>query len=96
MDLLTSVVSFDPPAGLAVFEKVLSQSDGSRDLELVTGDLLSAKDCRKAADGVSIIYHLAAGIEKSFAGAFMNSALATRNLMNAFLERGRAEAFCEC
>jgi len=74
-------------------EKVLSQSDGGRDLELVTGDLLSAKDSREAADSVSIIYHLAAGIEKSFAGAFMNSALATRNLMNAFLEQGQPKRF---
>ena len=46
-----------------------------------------------AAEEVSIIYHLAAGIEKSFAGAFMNSALATRNLMDAFLEFGRPKRF---
>jgi nucleoside-diphosphate-sugar epimerase len=37
--------------------------------------------------------HLAAGIEKSFAGAFMNSALATRNLIEAFLERGQPKRF---
>jgi nucleoside-diphosphate-sugar epimerase len=78
---------------LGRLEKVLSQSDGGRDLELVTGDLLSAKDSGKAADSVSMIYHLAAGIEKSFAGAFMNSALATRNLLNAFLERGQPKRF---
>jgi nucleoside-diphosphate-sugar epimerase len=42
---------------------------------------------------VSIIYHLAAGIEKSFAGAFMNSALATRNLVEAALETGRLKRF---
>jgi len=63
------------------------------DLELVTGDLLSRDDCRKAAEGVSIIYHLAAGMEKSFAGAFMNSALATRNLIDAFLRFGKPRRF---
>ena len=62
----------------------------------ITGDLLSRDDCGKATAGVSIIYHLAAGMEKSFAGAFMNSALATRNLMDAFLEVGQAQALCEC
>src|SRR5437763_50674 len=62
-------------------------------VELVTGDLLSPDDCRKASEGVSIIYHLAAGMEKSFAGAFMNSALATRNLMDAFLQFGEAKRF---
>ena len=50
-------------------------------------------DCRTAAEGVSIIYHLAAGMEKSFAGAFMNSALATRNLMDAFLQFGKPKRF---
>src|SRR5216117_2128136 len=63
------------------------------DLELVTGDLLSRDDCRKAAEEVSIIYHLAAGMEKSFAGAFMNSALTSRNLMDAFLRYGQPKRF---
>jgi len=62
-------------------------------VELISGDLLSVDDCRKAAEGISIIYHLAAGIEKSFAGAFMNSALATRNLLDAFLEFGQPKRF---
>ena len=54
---------------------------------------ISRDDCRKAADGVSVIYHLAAGMEKSFAGAFMNSALATRNLMDEFLQFGKPKRF---
>jgi len=62
-------------------------------VELVTGDLLSRTHCCEAAEGVSVVYHLAAGVEKSFAGAFMNSALATRNLMDAFLERGQPKRF---
>src|SRR6202011_111182 len=40
-----------------------------------------------------IIYHLAAGFDKSFAGAFMNSALTTRNLLDAFLEFGQPKRF---
>jgi nucleoside-diphosphate-sugar epimerase len=74
-------------------EEALSQFDGGKNAELVTGDLLSRDDCRKAAEGVSIIYHLAAGMEKSFAGAFMNSALTTRNLMDAFLRYGQPKRF---
>ena len=62
-------------------------------VEIVSGDLLSRDDCRRAADGVSIVYHLAAGMEKSFAGAFMNSALATRNLLDAFCEHGTPKRF---
>jgi nucleoside-diphosphate-sugar epimerase len=62
-------------------------------VQLVTGDLFSRDDCRKAVEGVAIIYHLAAGFEKSFASAFMNSALATRNLLDAFLQCGQPKRF---
>src|SRR5438477_7025232 len=74
-------------------EKALNGFNGSKNVEFVTGDLLSREDCERAAEGVSIIYHLAAGMEKSFAGAFMNSALGTRNLIDAFLERGEPKRF---
>jgi nucleoside-diphosphate-sugar epimerase len=60
---------------------------------LITGDLLAYEDCKKAADGVSVIYHLAAGFDKSFAGAFMTSALGTRNLLDAFLNVGKPGRF---
>src|ERR1044071_6919145 len=62
-------------------------------VEIVAGDLLNPDDCRKAAKEVTVIYHLAAGFEKSFAGAFMNSALATRNLIEAFLDYGKPKRF---
>ena len=74
-------------------EKALSRFNAGKNVELVKGDLLSRDDCRKAAEGVSIIYHLAAGMEKSFAGAFMNSALTSRNLMDAFLRYGHSKRF---
>src|SRR5204863_2441260 len=81
-----------PSSRLACLKKLIRRFP-DRDVELVTGNLLSEDDCRKAAEGVSIIYHLAAGMEKSFAGAFMNSALATRNLMDAFLQFGEPKRF---
>jgi nucleoside-diphosphate-sugar epimerase len=82
-----------PSSHFEHLQKVLGSFDAGRDVEFVIGDLLSREDCRKAAAGVSIVYHLAAGMEKSFAGAFMNSALATRNLMDAFLECDRPKRF---
>src|SRR5438552_5639956 len=82
-----------PSSELGRLKKVLMMFEVGNKIEMVAGDLLSRDDCRKAAEGVSVIYHLAAGIEKSFAGAFMNSALATRNLMDAFLEFGRPRRF---
>lgn len=78
-----------PSSKLARLQQILDRCDTGRQAEIVAGDLLSRDDCRRATEGVSVILHLAAGFDKSFAGAFMNSALATRNLMDAFLEHGR-------
>jgi nucleoside-diphosphate-sugar epimerase len=82
-----------PSSRLDRLHNVLARFSAGINVELVTGDLLSRQDCRRAAEGVSIIYHLAAGMEKSFAGAFMNSALATRNVMDAFLHFGEPKRF---
>jgi nucleoside-diphosphate-sugar epimerase len=82
-----------PSSRLDRLEKALSRFNAGKNVEFVKGDLLSRDDCRKAAEGVSIICHLAAGMEKSFAGAFMNSALTTRNLMEAFLRYGQPKRF---
>src|SRR5438874_4239159 len=82
-----------PSSKLDRLKKLLGEVHARQNVEFVVGDLLSQDDCRKATAGVSIIYHLAAGMEKSFAGAFMNSALATRNLMDAFLEFGQPKRF---
>src|SRR5438876_522256 len=82
-----------PSSNLSRLRYWLNNVDAETKVEFVRGDLLSRDDCRAAAEGISIIYHLAAGMEKSFAGAFMNSALATRNLMDAFLQFGEAKRF---
>ena len=82
-----------PSGKLENLKKILSQRSNAKTVELVSGDLLSREDCRKATQDVSVIIHLAAGIEKSFAGAIMNSALATRNLLDAFLEVGKPKRF---
>jgi nucleoside-diphosphate-sugar epimerase len=56
-------------------------------LEVVTGNLLWPGDCKAAANGAKVIIHLAAGTgQKSFADAFMNSVVTTRNLLQAAIE----------
>ena len=61
-----------PSSNLDRLKRLLGEVHADRNVEFFTGDLLSRDDCRKVTAGVSIIYHLAAGMEKSFAGAFMN------------------------
>jgi nucleoside-diphosphate-sugar epimerase len=52
-------------------------------VDIVEGNLLSRDDCARATAGVSAVFHLAAGMDSSFAGCFMNSVLTTRNLIEA-------------
>lgn len=54
-------------------------------LEVFEGNLLSRSDCLKASENVALIFHLAAGIEKTFPGCYMNSVVATRNLLDSVL-----------
>jgi nucleoside-diphosphate-sugar epimerase len=82
-----------PSSKLDRLQAALSRFGGGTTSRVITGDLLSREDCRTATQGVEAIFHLAAGIDKSFAGAFMNSALATRNLAEAFLEYGTPKRF---
>ena len=77
-----------PSSLLGRVETVIRKHSAQSRVKLVSGDLTLREDCARAAAGASVIFHLAAGFDKSFAGAFMNSALSTRNLMDAFLEGG--------
>jgi nucleoside-diphosphate-sugar epimerase len=62
-------------------------------VEFVEGNLMSPDDCRQAARDVSLILHMAAGTGKSFADCFMNSAVSTRNLLDAALEVAHLKRF---
>lgn len=54
-------------------------------VRIVTGNLLSPEDCRRAAEDAVLVYHLAAGTGKSFPGCLLDSAVATRNLLDALV-----------
>lgn len=82
-----------PSSRLGRLEETLRQFPGGSAVELLRGDLVSRADCARASKGVSVVYHLAAGVDKSFAGAFMNSALTTRNLIEALVEHGQPRRF---
>jgi nucleoside-diphosphate-sugar epimerase len=71
----------------------LTQAYPDSKVQIVQGNLLNPDDCRKATEGVRVIYHLAAGRDKSFAGSFMNSAVATRNLLDGARASGTLRRF---
>src|SRR6266571_5640063 len=62
-------------------------------VQILAGNLLSREDCKRAVSDVRLIYHLAAGLDKSFPGAFMNSVLTTRNLLDAVVQEGLLKRF---
>ncbi|MBS0180920.1 MAG: NAD(P)-dependent oxidoreductase [Nitrospira sp.] len=72
-------------------KKVL-ESPQSRELEVCEGNLLSTDVCKKVVDGISLVYHLAAGRgEKSYPNAYMNSVVTTRNLLDALAATRKAK-----
>ncbi len=72
-------------------EAVVSHAPG---VDVIRGSLLSREDCEKATSDVAVVYHLAAGtVDKSFADAFMNSVITTRNLLDAVRQRGCLKRF---
>jgi len=73
--------------------KAIAKEFGSANIEIVKGNLLSRDVCQIATKGVSIIYHLAAGVEKSFPGCFMNSVVTTRNLLEAVIKEQTLKRF---
>jgi nucleoside-diphosphate-sugar epimerase len=63
-------------------------------IEFLKGNLLSREDCAVACKDVSVIFHVAAGTgEKSYPDAFMNSVVATRNLLDANLHHASLRRF---
>jgi nucleoside-diphosphate-sugar epimerase len=68
--------------GLAKLDRVCSEF-GDSTVEVIQGNLLSRDTCTKATNGAALVYHLAAGVEKTFPGCFLNSAVTTRNLLDA-------------
>ena len=83
-----------PSSELADIEAIVQRRPAGAHIDILKGNLLSRADCETACQNVTAIYHLAAGIgEKSYPDAFMNSVVATRNLLDASLRYARLKRF---
>jgi nucleoside-diphosphate-sugar epimerase len=72
---------------------IKNRASGSH-IKVLRGNLLSRSDCDAAIKDVALVYHLAAGTgEKSFPDAYMNSVVATRNLLEASLKHAHLRRF---
>ncbi len=81
-----------PSSNLSGLNAILETAPKPR-VAVIQGNLLSREDCAKAAKDVAVILHLAAGIEKTFPGSFMNSVVTTRNLLDAAVKFGSLKRF---
>jgi nucleoside-diphosphate-sugar epimerase len=73
-----------PSSDLAKIEALVELRPHPVLIDVIKGNLLSREDCETACADATVIFHLAAGTgEKSFPDAFMNSVVATRNLLEA-------------
>ena len=73
-----------PSSNLTRLRAVMAEHESARGaIDIIEGNLLSREDCAKAVSSATVVFHLAAGMDKSFAGCFMNSVLTTRNLLDA-------------
>ncbi len=77
---------------VSALHAALAATPGAK-AEVIQGNLLSRDDCAEAARDVVAIFHLAAGIEKTFPGCFMNCVVTTRNLLDAAVRFGKVRRF---
>jgi len=83
-----------PSSSCRIIEALAQDRAGQARIDVLRGNLLSRADCEAACNGVALILHLAAGTgEKSFPDAFMNSVVATRNLLDASLRFAHLQRF---
>jgi nucleoside-diphosphate-sugar epimerase len=57
-------------------------------LEYVVGNLTSPADCRRALDGITTVFHLAAQMKGAPASLFLNTVVASNRIIEAMLQSG--------
>jgi nucleoside-diphosphate-sugar epimerase len=83
-----------PTSDVSEIEAILRRRPSNARVDVVKGNLLSRQDCEAACKNTKIILHLAAGIgEKSYPDAFLNSVVATRNLLDASVKCAELRRF---
>lgn len=77
----TDIRCFVRPSAVTTRINDLINNYSNANVRIIRGNLLSKNDCEAAAKDSRVIFHLAAGVSKSFADCVMNSVVTTRNLL---------------
>ena len=76
---------------LSKLKRIADSSEA--DVQFFYGNLISSNDCMVSAKGASVIYHLAAGVGKSYPDCFLNSVVTTRNLLDSAIKQKTLKRF---
>lgn len=83
-----------PSSDLSRLDAMIELLPSGARIDVLKGNLLAPGDCEAASKDVALVFHLAAGTgEKSFPDAFLNSVVATRNLMDASIRSASLRRF---
>lgn len=83
-----------PTSDPSRIHKFLGIQSKDKRVEVFWGNLLSREDCIKISKNARVVCHLAAGRgEKSYPGAYLNSVVTIRNLLDACLQNGNLKRF---
>jgi nucleoside-diphosphate-sugar epimerase len=89
-----NLVCFARPSGKLARLKEIANGHPGAQMQSITGNLLSRRDCEAASKEAKLIIHLAASAgEKSFPDAYMNSVVTTRNLLDASVQSAQLRRF---
>jgi len=83
--VFTNLKCFVRPSSDKTLLNNILDNHPTANVQMIEGNLLSIDDCKRATEGVKVIFHLAAGVEKSFPGCFLNSVVTTRNLLQSIV-----------
>jgi nucleoside-diphosphate-sugar epimerase len=81
-----------PSTNLRALNENVDALHGGR-IRIFEGNLISFEDCKRATEGASVIFHLAAVAEKTFPGCYINSVITTKNLLESVRENGHLKRF---
>ena len=82
-----------PSSNLTTLNGLIAKYSAAK-IDLIRGNLLSARDCEKLTENISVVYHLAAARgHKSYPDAYLNTVVALRNLLDATVRTDTVKRF---
>jgi nucleoside-diphosphate-sugar epimerase len=69
------------PGSSANLRTQIGDVSGGQEVVFIEGNLLNRADCKALCEDARVIIHLAAGVDKSYSGSYLNTVVGTRNLL---------------